>query len=48
MQVETLIMREPKTLQEQGWAAMHHIVYSVYWLQLNKGLCGVPWQTNQG
>lgn len=27
--VETVMRQEPKTLQEQGWAALHHIVYSV-------------------
>lgn len=29
MPVESMIRQEPKTVQEQGLAAMHHIVYSV-------------------
>lgn len=47
MPVETLIRRAPKALQEQGWAFMHHIVYSVDWLQLRNGFHEVPWWTNQ-
>lgn len=40
MPIETLIRREPNNQQEQGYAAMHHIVNFVDWLQWRNG---VPW-----